>query len=191
MIRKQLIKGTYGYIDKYKKLYGLVSLGWLVLIAATFVTGLCIYKTKLNGFTVAAVLLVLPAARLWVTWIMMLPYRSCQKSEYDKISGLMDGLSGKVYADLVVTKYEGAMYLPIVVNYDDNFFAYAPKQRKSQADIRSYLNQMIKEAGSSSKAQVYEDYEKFETAVLKLSQGTNLKSSHQTAMEKQLFSAAV
>ena len=83
MIRKNLKKGTLGYINKYKKLYGLVSLGWFLVIAAIFVTGLIVKKgDKMNMFTATAVILELPAARLWVTWIIMLPYRSFDSSKY-------------------------------------------------------------------------------------------------------------
>lgn len=192
MIRKNLKKGTLGYINKYKKLYGLVSLGWFLVIAAIFVTGLIVYKgDKMNMFTATAVILVLPAARLWVTWIIMLPYRSVDSSKYEHIHQLMKDKKCKVYADLVVTREEGAMYLPIVVNYDNNLFTFAPEQKKSTADIRTYLNQMIKAAGSGSKAQVFEAYDKYERCINHLGESVDLNGKDADAIEKQLFSAAL
>lgn len=190
-MRRGLNKGTYGYIVKYKKRFGLISLFWILWIAVLFTVGCLIYQTKMNIWTLFAVLFVLPAARSWVAFIVMLPYHSGDEKDYKHIQRLMEGKSARVYADLVITKYEGAMYLPIVVNFDDNFYAYAPGQKRPLSEIRSYLNQILKSAGAGTKAMVFEDYHKFEAAVIRMSEGADLCGRHMDEMENQLLSVAL
>ena len=89
-MRRGLNKGTYGYIVKYKKRFGLISLFWILWIAVLFTVGCLIYQTKMNIWTLFAVLFVLPAARSWVAFIVMLTYHSGDEKDYKHIQRLME-----------------------------------------------------------------------------------------------------
>ena len=169
MAEKHLKKGTYGYIRAYKKYHLIVSVLWACLVAAVFTAGVLIFKTRLNWLTLAAALLLLPAAKAWIASIVMIPYKTDEPEHFEKISAMVKDMPAEVYSDLVLTKYEGAMMISVLVLYDDNFFAYVPKQRKTPDQIRQYLNEIIKEAGGSSKALVYNDFNKYEKAIQRLS----------------------
>lgn len=187
MSLKRPNKGESGYINTYKHYFGSISLMWIALIVVVYIVGFLIFKTQKNLLTVVAVLAVLPAARKWIAWIVMIPYKSVSQDKYQEIKQVMAGRQGKLYADHVITKYEGAMYLPLVLNYNDNLFVYAPAQKKSRPEIAGYLNDLLRQAGSTSKAQVYETYEKYLEQCHKLADGPDLTGSHQTAIEEQLF----
>lgn len=51
MKQKKLQKGTYGYIDAYRRRHLIISLAWLFVVAAIFIIGILIFKTKLNFAT--------------------------------------------------------------------------------------------------------------------------------------------
>lgn len=191
MFSKKLEKGRYGYITEYKKVYGLLSLGWIALILMIYAVGYIIFKDSKNLMTAVAVLAVLPAARKWVAFIIMIPYKGVEKAKYDEIRALMQEKKASVYADHVITKYEGAMYVPLAVNYNDNLYVYAPKQKKTKAQVAQYLNQILKDAGSSSKAQVYEQYDQYVSAIKRLAEGPDLASNHKKEIEKKLFIVTV
>lgn len=184
-------KGTYGYITAYKKHRGLISVIWILIIAAVYAAGLVIFKTNKNYLTVFAALLVLPGTRAWIASIVMMPYKTQPKKLYDQVVALMQGKQAKVYSDVVLTKYEGSMMLSVVVNYNDNFYAYVPKQKKDTAQIREYLQQMINQTGAETKALVLDNEDRYLTIIKNMAQGADLTSKYQKDLETKLFAAAV
>ena len=74
---------------------------------------------------------------------------SCSKISYGqpggirKIAGLVKK-NGRVLADLVLTRYEGSMYVAIAVVRGKNIFAYAPKQKTEPEKIREYLKVSVR-----------------------------------------------
>lgn len=191
MIPKKPVKGSYGYIRDYKRFKGLISGIWLAIVLLLYITGLVIFKTNKNYVTLVAILLVLPGAKAWVASIVMIPYHTQPRKLYDEVVALMKEKSAKVYSDIVVTKYEGAMTLSVIVNYNDNFYAYMPKQKKTLTEVRNYLTQMLASQGLTTKAQVFDNEEKFMSAVKKMAEGTDLEAKKTKALEQQLFSAAL
>ena len=188
---KKPVKGSYGYIRDYKRFKGLISGIWLAIVLLLYITGLVIFKTNKNYVTLVAILLVLPGAKAWVASIVMIPYHTQSRKLYDEVVALMKEKSAKVYSDIVVTKYEGAMTLSVIVNYNDNFYAYMPKQKKTLTEVRNYLTEMLASQGLTTKAQVFDNEEKFLLAMKKMAEGPDLEAKKTKALEQQLFSAAL
>ena len=67
MKRKE--KGSRGYIDGQKKKFGIMTAAFFILVAAFFITGLVLCKTRNNILTVMAILMVLPGAKFAVDLI--------------------------------------------------------------------------------------------------------------------------
>ena len=184
-------KGSFAYIKQYKKYKGMISILWIILILAAYISGILIFGTNKNYVTLIAVLMVLPGAKAWVASIVMMPYHSVSKEIYDQVCDLMKDKQARVYADVVVTKYEGAMALSVVVIYNDNYYALMPKQKKGLRDVQAYLTSMLEAAGLSTKAQIYDNEEKYFAAVRQLSQGPDLESKKMKTLEQNLLSAAL
>ena len=72
MKQKKLQKGTYGYIDAYRRRHLIISLAWLFVVAAIFIIGILIFKTKLNFATLAAMLIMLPAVKAWIAYLSLI-----------------------------------------------------------------------------------------------------------------------
>ena len=72
-------KGEFGYL-KYKRSFNLLlTIIAFLIIAAVFVTGLIIFKSRNNYMTLVATVLVLPGAKIAVSYFILLPHaiRSC------------------------------------------------------------------------------------------------------------------
>ncbi len=166
----KLIKGTYGYIDKWKKSKRMVIALWVIFIGALFLIPAAIMGTRYNAFTVAAIVMVLPAARQAVQYFAMMGFHSGRQDEYEKIAALTEGKTWMVLAaDMVLASESGHMVLNMLVICNGNIYGYAPKQKKSREAIEAYLANLLLETDISHKRPVvHESFEEFEEMVMML-----------------------
>lgn len=170
MGQSKLTKGTYGYIDVWKKSKLITLIVWIVFIGALLAIPAAILGTRYNAFTVAAIVMVLPAARQAVQYIAMLKFHSGRRDEYEKIAALVEGKSWMVLAaDMVLASESGHMILNMLVICNGNIYGYAPKQQKNREAIEAYLANLLMEADiTHKKPLVHERFEEFEEMVMML-----------------------
>lgn len=171
MEENKRIKGTYGYIDNLKR-SKLLAIGiWAIFIALLLIIPSIIFKTRYNSFTIAAIVMVLPAARQVVQYLSLLPFHSGNQQEYEKIRSLTEGKSWIVLAaDMVLASESGHMMLDMLVIYNGNVYGYAHAQKKSREAIEAYLtNILMEEDLIHKKPVVHETFEEFEEMVMMLS----------------------
>lgn len=166
----KLIKGTYGYIDKWKKSKLAVIVLWGIFIGVLFLIPAVIMGTRYNAFTVAAIVMVLPAARQAVQYFAMMGFHSGRPDEYEKIAALTEGKTWMVLAaDMVLASESGHMVLNMLVICNGNIYGYAPKQKKSREAIEAYLTNLLMEVDiTHKKPVVHEDFEEFEEMIMML-----------------------
>ena len=170
MEENKRIKGTYGYIDSLKR-SKLVAIGiWAIFIALLLIIPSIIFKTRYNSFTIAAIVMVLPAARQVVQYLSLLPFHSGNREEYEKIRSLTEGKSWIVLAaDMVLASESGHMMLDMLFIYNGNVYGYAPAQKKSREAIEAYLTNILTEEDLiHKKPVVHENFEEFEEMVMML-----------------------
>ncbi len=168
MRKNDLEKGTYGYIDKYRKRRIITLVLWCVLIGTIIAVPWLHYGTRNNYFTILAVVLVLPFARIFSTFLIMLPYHTGDKTEYEKIQALTNDKM-ILLSDLVLTKESGSMLYTMVVIFDGKVYAYAPQQKMSELERSTYLKTLMWEKGFTRKPLVYDNFEDFYETVEMLS----------------------
>ena len=117
-----------------------------------------------------------------------LPFR--EREDYDAIVKLA-GSGCYVLADLVLTQYEGSMYIPLAVIRGGNIFAYAPKQKKTSAQIRQYLTLSVKAAGSTAVPSVDTDFQAFSQRIKKIPALKEGPSKTDEAIRRDVLSRAV
>ncbi len=166
----RLVKGSYGYINQWKKSKLLVLCLWIIFIGALFLIPAAVSGTRYNAFTVAAIVMVLPAARQAVQYAAMLGFHSGRADEYEKIAALTEGKPWMVLAaDMVLASESGHMVLNMLVICNGNIYGYAPKQKKSREAIEAYLTNLLMEADiTHKKPVVHESFEEFEEMVMML-----------------------
>lgn len=85
---RDLNKGSYGYMDRYKKRVFLISCFLLLLSISVFLLGVLSTGTKKNYLSIIAVVGVLPAAKFVVYFIISCKFKMLTLSEYEKIKDL-------------------------------------------------------------------------------------------------------
>lgn len=167
----KLTKGSYGYIDNWKRTRLITLALWVIFIGALLLIPMMVLGTKYNAFTVAAIVMVLPAARQAVQYIAMAGFHSGSREEYEKIASYVEGKSWMVLAaDMVLASESGHMVLNMIVICNGNIYGYAPKQKKSREAIEAYLTNLLMETDvAHKKPVVHESFDEFEEMIMMLS----------------------
>ena len=154
-------KGTHGYI-KYKKnkqLRDTISIALVGIII--FVIGYLLNdNSKNNVFTILAILLALPGAKMLVGYIVVAPYQSMNDKEYEQVCKVISP-SIAMISDLVITSPDKVMNLDVVVVDDYQVIALLGKQGQDISYIQTYLMRTIKNQGYSFEVKVLTDFSEF------------------------------
>lgn len=104
-------KGEFGYL-KYRKTRSLLHLIILVLTAVgIFVLGLALNKWEAtNIFTILAIVMVLPAARVFVSLVILIPYKQSDE-EIKNMAEKYKREDDDLLLDVVFTSSEHVMHL--------------------------------------------------------------------------------
>lgn len=171
-------KGTHGYI-KYKKRKLLRNTIIMTLvIVIIFVTGYLLNdNSKNNVFTILAILLVLPGAKILVSYIVVAPYRSMGDKEYEQVCKVISP-SVTMISDLVITSPDKVMNLDCAIIDDHHVIALLGKAGQDASYIQTYLSRMIKNQGHNCDVKVLTDFNKFLSHVKTLGITKEQKNSH-------------
>ena len=120
-------KGDAGYLRRRKRLLILEAVVSFGLVAALIIAGYVTTKTKLNLLTVVAVLGCLPASRILVNLIMVMPHDSIDEATELEISAVTEELT--VAYDLVITSEKKAMPVAAVAIYSNTICGYVPVKK--------------------------------------------------------------
>ena len=129
-------KGDAGYLRRRKRLLILEAVVSFGLVAALVIAGYVTTKTKLNLLTVVAVLGCLPASRILVNLIMVMPHDSIDEATELEISAVTEELT--VVYDLVITSEKKAMPIAAVAIYNNTICGYVPVKK---VDVKSIMKQ--------------------------------------------------
>ena len=100
-------KGEAGYLKKRKVQLMIELILEASLIGGLLIAGYLLNHTRLNIFTLVAILACLPACRALVNLIMLLPHHSMDEATELEISGVTEYLT--MLYDLVITSERKAM----------------------------------------------------------------------------------
>lgn len=169
-------KGEYGYLKKTKKIDIIKMLIYIGVALVIFVLGLFLNKMSYqNVFTIVAILFVLPWARVMVEYILIFPYHTPDKKDYEKWKSILPE-QARLLSDVVITSTEKSMGLDFVVMGNGYLFAYTTKEKQDDNYIQKYLKKGIELNSRSYQVRVFKKEKDFENAIL-------------TAKEKELYPA--
>ena len=146
-------KGQYGYIQ-YKKIYQLLmTLGCLILVMGILFGGLMYYKTISNIMTVIAVVIVIPAAKFGVGYIVLIPYKEVRSDKYTLMS------------DLVITSEQKIMGVTFVAIKAKRVYCFISHKKTDVVGTEKYLKEILNSEFQGVTVKAFSDYEKFKGAV--------------------------
>lgn len=163
-------KGTYKYVSN-KRIKLLIYLVITILIAlAIFFTGYFLSgKSNKNLGTIMAVLMVLPGAKIFVTYSLLLPFRGLNKEQYNKLSVKVDNINSgclkghyniKMLYGLVLTSPQQVMYIDALAITNDRYVILT-NEKSDKDHMGSYLKKHMYNYGYEKEIDIYTNYDEF------------------------------
>lgn len=166
---KKVKKGSYGYI-KYQKIRTFLITFVLFLIPLViYVTGYVQTKTRLNLFTVVAILGCLPACKSLVSLILIMMQKPMAADFYEAARKASGGLVSGY--ELVFTAYEHTTPVNALVICGDQVVCYTPDEKTDLAYIEKHISRILTSNGfPTAQPKVMKDFKKYLQRVHDLSQ---------------------
>lgn len=144
MKRKKKERGEYGYL-KQKKQGALSGTLFMVLLGiAIFIIGLLLNKMETaNVFTVIAVCMVMPAAKYFVSYVVLLPYRPMNAATKERLDSYAKEGDTILY-DVVFTSSEKVMHLDCIYVTGHQIIGYTSRAKDKVDVIQDYLKKELK-----------------------------------------------
>ncbi len=173
-------KGTPGYIKRQKTrllIQTAISFG---IVIAILVFGYLQTGTKLNLFTVVAILGCLPASRILVEWIAIAPHSTVDAEKADEISRKAPNLTAAY--DLVITSREKIMPVDAVVISGHTVCGYTKAKKADPEKTAAHIRQILAENEITKiTVKIFSDY----TAFLARAEGMNSIAEVERADSRQ------
>ncbi|MCD7817915.1 MAG: hypothetical protein LUH07_02535 [Lachnospiraceae bacterium] len=142
---KKTAKGNYGYIRYEKKKRFLITLLLFALPLGLYIIGYITVKSRLNLFTVIAILGCLPACRSTVGLIMMMLQKPMPPERYEEAKKAAGDLTSGY--ELVITAYEHTSLVEAFVVCGDQIVCYTPDQKTDAAYLEKHIRQNLSSNG--------------------------------------------
>ena len=144
MKKQKLERGQYGYL-KEKKQKSLVGTFLMVLIGiAIFITGLLLNKMEAtNVFTVIAICMVMPAAKYFVAYVVLFPYKPIEPETKERLDSYAKEGDTMLY-DVVFTSSEKVMHLDCIYVTGHQIIGYTSRAKDKVQIIQDYFKKELK-----------------------------------------------
>ena len=153
-------KGKPGYIQDQKKKYLLWTLLEFAFVIIIFTIGYFQTGSRLNLFTVVAVVGCLPAAKMLVEWITLIPYKTIDSEKAKEVEEKAEHLT-TVY-DLVVTTEKKAMQVDAIVISNNTVFGYTSNKKTDPDEVTKSLKELFENTKHGKLTiKVFRDYVAF------------------------------
>lgn len=182
-------KGSYGYIERNKKVSLIKSIGGLSIILVIFILGLIITKTRLNWFTFVSVLCALPVGKMIVAFIVAWPHKSISRKEYEKIKEKEEGI--QIIYDLVITSYEKVMQIDSVAIIGSTLCAYSTDKKLVEQTATDYIKNMLTNNGCHASIKIYKDLDSYLSRIDEMKSNLNTQASREVEKDKNKEMKAV
>ena len=144
MKKQKLERGEYGYFKQRKQraLFGTIL---MVLIGvAIFIVGLLLNKMEAtNLFTVIAVCMVMPAAKYFVSYVVLFPYKPISEETKERLASYARENDAVLY-DVVFTSSEKVMHLDCIYVTGHQIIGYTSRKKDNIAVIQEYFKKELK-----------------------------------------------
>lgn len=175
-------KGTKDYFDKKKKINLIVTIFSFVVVAVIYFTGILIYHHNKSIYTVIAAVAVVPAAKAFVSFFILAPYRSVDGSQRRAIETALSGMENQqILYDILLAESKKPLAAGMVILIDGRVFAYYEGAKES-AETEKYLKNILKECQCRS-VKMYTEFEPFKKQIVSVA--AEEKQRWETLEEKE------
>ncbi|MGF7001704.1 hypothetical protein M2149_000074 [Lachnospiraceae bacterium PFB1-21] len=156
----KLNKGTHEYLKRRKRLYLLLTILEFGVVIGLVVTGIVATGNRLNVLTVVAAVGCLPAAKMLVQFIVMIPHRSLETEKVAELESEANYIT-KVY-DLVITSKDRTMPIQALCLYNNTICGYTESEKLDPDKTAQYLKGFLEKNGyPKMTVKIFKDFKAF------------------------------
>ncbi|MCD7955834.1 MAG: hypothetical protein LUG93_08840 [Lachnospiraceae bacterium] len=157
---KKTAKGNWGYIKYEKKKRFLITFFMFLLPLGIYIIGYLTVKSRLNLFTVIAILGCLPACRSAVGLIMMLMQKPMPAERYEEVKKAAGSLVTGY--ELIITAYEHTSLVEAAVVCGDQIVCYTPDEKTNPPYLEKHIRQILSSNGyTEAQVKVMKNWKQF------------------------------
>ncbi len=184
-MRAKIQKGDPGYIQHKRSRFLMYAVLMFTVAAILLVIGLTRTGSRMNVYTIVAVLACLPACYELTEYIAMFRLRSIDPDTFKEIR---DKTTHLVTAyDLVLTVKEKLMPVDVLVFYGHVICGYKTSEKTDEAEVSAYLKQMLADNKyDKMTVKIFTDYQAFLRRVDELENNSEAEGLEKHAREEEL-----
>lgn len=149
MKKQKLERGEYGYLKEKKRGAVRHTIRMVLIGLVIFVVGLLLNKMEArNVFTIAAICMVLPAAKSFVSVIILFPYKPMELETKERLASYAKENDTVLY-DVVFTSSEKVMHLDCIYVTGHQIIGYSSRKKDHIPVIQDYFKKECKLRGIS------------------------------------------
>ncbi|SCP94971.1 hypothetical protein [Anaerobium acetethylicum] len=153
------VKGTFGYLETHKRRMIRNTLLTFGLVLAIFLAGILTQKTKLNGFTIFAILWCLPASRLAVNLIALFPRKGIAEDRYRELESRYG--DRRLLYEVVITSYDSVMPFDCIALDGGSIFGLIKDENSDTYAAAKFIRETLGKSGHETNVKIFTDYKKF------------------------------
>ena len=158
----KLHKGTAGYISAKKRQLAYIIGAVAVIAILLLMAGYFVYGTRVNIFSVLAVIICIPVCRTLVNLIMLIPHHTTSERMELELSGVTEDLT--VLYDLLVTSEKKAMQIDALVISPTTICGYTSSPQTDTEDAARHIKHMLeKNKIKKITVKIFKDYKAFKS----------------------------
>ena len=178
---KKVNKGEYGYIPYRKNIALLRTIACLAITVGIYLTGVIMYKSPKNAFSIIAALGCLPTGWSAVNLILFLKAKACCEEDHKKIEDCRGDLL--IHYDHVISSYDKNYYVNASTVLDKNICCYTSDDF-DVADCEKHIKKMLAQNGYTSYSiKIFTDINKYCERLAQLEKHRNEKGIDPQAIE--------
>lgn len=152
-------RGEYGYIAEQKKWRLLKTIVSFAIVFTIFLVGWHINKTRNSILTVLCVVAALPAAKMAVSYLVLMKYKTPTLENYTQLLSKID--IDNVLSDLVISSTDKPMHLDFIVVYNSKVYCYTSDAKLNISDTEKYMQSFIKKEYRITALKIFDDFNTF------------------------------
>ena len=176
-------KGEFGYLNYKKKINLLITGAALLIILAIFIAGLIIFKSRNNYMTLVATVLVLPWAKLAVSFFVLLSHKACPQDIHDRLEKNCGSIT-TIY-DVVVSNSKKPIGVCAMAVTDNSVIALSLDKAPDKQLFEKSLKEFLKNDKLSATVTLYTDVDSFIKRASTLT--LNFDSQYETKTDRMKY----
>lgn len=156
---KKVKKGEPGYFTYRKKQTGLAMFCGYLMVIFSFFFGLYAYADRRNLFTVIAIILMLPTAKMTVQFLMYPRKGKATKEQYDSLKEKFPNIN--ILCDLLITPEKKYIELTYTAITKENIIIYCQDKKLDLGFHSDFIKKFMNASDCKVNVSFYQDYNKF------------------------------